>query len=100
MAKLIINRSSEFANKIRSIEIILNDEKIGEINDGESKEFDVESGNYNLVAKIDWCYSNITSFTIHDDATVRFNLSGRNPLLAMFYITLGRKQYLKLTPIK
>ena len=99
MAKIIVNRTSEFANKIRSIELILNDKKIGEINDGESNEFEIEPGIFNLKAKIDWCYSNTNSFTIKEGDVVRFNLSGRNPFLAMFYITFGKNNYLKLTPI-
>lgn len=99
MAKIIINRSSEFSNKLRSIEIYLNEKKIGDIADGESKEFEVEEGEYRLRAKIDWCRSNFIDLKVNSDETLRFNLSGRNPFLALFYITFGKDQYLELIQI-
>ncbi|KFF13590.1 hypothetical protein N6B72_14400 [Chryseobacterium soli] len=99
MAKIIINRSSEYSNKLRSIGIYLDDKKIGDIADGESKEFEIEEGEHRLRAKIDWCRSNPINLKINSDETLRFNLSGRNPFLALFYITFGKDQYLELIPI-
>lgn len=99
MTKIIINRSSEFSNKLRSIEIYLDNVNIGDIKDGESKEFEIDSGNHVLEAKIDWCSSNLVNLKINHDKTLRYNLSGRNPFLAMFYITLGKNQYLDLKPV-
>jgi len=98
MARIIINRSSEYSNKFRSIEIYLNGNKIGEIKDGESKEYEIEPGDHILKAKIDWCNSNLINFKVNDE-TKRFNLNGRNPFLALFYITFGKDQYLELKPI-
>ncbi|MCS3532721.1 hypothetical protein [Chryseobacterium sp. JUb7] len=101
MAKIIINRSSEFANYIRSIDIYLGNKKIGEIKNGESKEFDVKPGKHSLVAKIDWCSSNFIDLDIHSDQEiVRFNLNGRNPFFSLYYVTFGKNQYLKLESIK
>lgn len=99
MAKLIINRSSEYSNKLRSVGIYLDDKKIGDIADGESKEFEVEEGEHTLRAKIDWCRSNSINLKINSGEIVRFNLSGRNPFLSLFYITFGKDQYLELLPI-
>lgn len=99
MAKIIINRSSEYSNKLRSIGIYLNDKKIGDLSDGESKEFEIEEGKHQIRAKIDWCRSNPIDLKINSDETLRFNLSGRNPFLALFYITLGKDHYLELKPI-
>ncbi|MCX8532898.1 hypothetical protein [Chryseobacterium luquanense] len=99
MAKIIINRSSEFSNKLRSIEILLDNKRIGEIKDGESNEFEISPGNHALKAKIDWCTSNLINLCINEDGILRYNLSGTNPFLALFYITLGKDQYLELKPI-
>lgn len=99
MAKLMINRSSEYSNKLRSIGIYLDDKKIGDIADGESKEFEVEEGVHTLRAKIDWCRSNPINLKINSEEIVRFNLSGRNPFLSLFYITFGKDHYLELLPI-
>lgn len=100
MAKIIINRTTEFSNLIRAIEIYLGNEKIGTIKDGESKEFEVEPGEYKLRAKIDWCGSNKINFTIEKDEVRRYNLSGTNPFLALYYITFGKDSYLKLKTIQ
>ncbi|WP_426278849.1 hypothetical protein ACN9MN_06365 [Chryseobacterium sp. S-02] len=100
MGKIIINRSTEYANYLRSIEIHLGEKKIGEIRNGESKIFEVNPGKYVLKAKIDWCTSNEIHLEVNSDNTFRYNLTGRNPFLTLYYITFGRKNYVKLTPIQ
>ena len=57
MPKIIIERSSEWNNRIRKIGIYVNGEKVGTINNGENKEYEVESGKHEVYAKIDWCRS-------------------------------------------
>ncbi|KAA0128105.1 hypothetical protein FY557_10325 [Chryseobacterium sp. SN22] len=99
MGKIIINRSSEYSNYLRSVEIHLGDKKIGSIKNGESKTFEVAPGKYVLNAKIDWCTSNEIYFEIGSDETLRYNLTGRNPLFNLYYITFGRKRYLNLKQI-
>lgn len=100
MGKIIINRSTEYSNYLRSIEIHLGKKKIGEIRDGESKIFEVDPGKYVLKAKIDWCTSNEIPVEVNFGDTFRYNLTGRNPFLIFYYITFGRKSYIKLTPIQ
>ncbi|KQT33137.1 hypothetical protein ASG22_18125 [Chryseobacterium sp. Leaf405] len=100
MTKIIINRSSEFSNLLRSIEIYLGKTKIGELKHGESKEFEVQPGEHQLTAKIDWCRSNIIDFKIENDETLRYNLNGTSPLLGLYYITFGKNRYLKLKAIQ
>lgn len=100
MAKIIINRSAEFSNLLRSIEIYLGETKLGELKNGESKEFEVEPGKYELRAKIDWCGSNKIDLKIDNNQTLRYNLSGTSPFLALYYITFGKDHYLKLKPIQ
>jgi hypothetical protein len=99
MTKIIINRSAEFSNLLRSIEIYLGKTKLGEIKHGESKEFEVDPGEHQLTAKIDWCRSNIIDLKIGNDETLRYNLSGTSPLFALYYITFGKNSYLKLKAI-
>lgn len=99
MGKIIINRSNEFSNYLRSVEIHLDDKKIGSIKNSESKTFEVAPGKYVLNAKIDWCTSNKIHFEIGSDQTLRYNLTGTNPFFYLYYITFGRKRYLKLKQI-
>ncbi|WP_298248306.1 hypothetical protein [uncultured Christiangramia sp.] len=76
MSKLVINRRSEFANRGRSIGIYLNNEKIGTIEDGETKEFDLEKGKYKLHAKIDWCGSQEQEILLKENETKAVELTG------------------------
>lgn len=57
MPKLIINRTSEWTNKMRDISIFLDETKIGTIGNAETKEFEISPGEHQLKAKIDWCGS-------------------------------------------
>lgn len=98
MSKIVINRSSEFSNKFRKIKIYLEDQKIGEIKDGETKQFDIQPGQYTLTARIDWCKSNDLLVNLEKGETQTFYLSGKSPLLSLYYITLGKDKYLELKP--
>lgn len=71
MAKIIIERSSEWNNKAREIGIYIDRKKVGTINDGETQEYEVENGKHEVFAKIDWCSSQkIELNTIEDKPTV------------------------------
>ena len=102
MASLTIVRSSEYANRIRKIDILLDDKKIGDISNGESKTFDIPGGQHSLKAKVDWCSSNLVNFDIPGEGSKSFSLTSfakHNPFgifATIYYITLGSKKYLNL----
>lgn len=76
MAKLIIRRTSEWNNRMRSFGIYLNDQKIGTIRNGEIKEFEVEPGIHELKAKIDWCESETIKVEVKADKAKALELTG------------------------
>lgn len=76
MSKLVVKRRSEFANRARKIGLYLNDEKIAVIENGESKEFDLQPGSYSLKAKIDWCGSQVREFEISENEDKNIELTG------------------------
>jgi len=76
MTKLIITRTSEWNNKAREFGIYLNDKKIGVIDDGEKKEFEIESGIYKINGKIDWCKSQKIEFEIAENESKEIEISG------------------------
>ena len=100
MTKIIINRVSEYSNKLRGIKILIDNKEIGKIKDGESKTISVEPGEHKLQAKLDWCYSNEITFNLNDGDIKRFNLNGTNPLLGLYYLTFARDKYLTLVEIE
>lgn len=98
MPKIKIHRTSQYSNRFRNIGLYLDGNKIVEIADGKSTEFEVEKGQHNLIAKIDWATSNEINFDVNEE-DVGFNLAGTSPFLALYYISFGRKNYLRLERI-
>lgn len=94
MSKLIVNRRSEYANRARAIGLYLDGKKIGTIKNGESKEFDLKPGNYELKAKIDWCGSQVNDFEIkeHEDTKIELTGFSKNkwilPILIVIQVSL------------
>jgi hypothetical protein len=76
MAKIIIERNSEWNNKARKIGIYIDGEKVETINDGETLEFEVTTGTHELLAKIDWCGSKTLSMELSENEEKTIKLSG------------------------
>ncbi|WP_026809509.1 hypothetical protein [Arenibacter latericius] len=76
MAKIIIERKSEWNNKARDFEIYLDGEKVGSIRDGNTLEIEVEPGRHQLIAKIDWCRSNVLEIELNENTSKVIALSG------------------------
>ncbi|WP_289023212.1 hypothetical protein [uncultured Salegentibacter sp.] len=100
MSKLIIDRRSEFANRGRKIGLYLNEKKIGTIENGQTKEFEIEPGNYNLHAKIDWCGSQKQEILLKENESKKVELTGfpKNkwilPILILIQLVLVGLTYL------
>ena len=94
MTKLIIARKSEWANRGRKIGIYLDGKKIGTIESGETREFELQPGEHDLQAKIDWCGSQKYSLNLEEGDTQKIKLSGfpkgkwTLPILAIIQIIL------------
>lgn len=76
MAKLLIKRNSEWANKMRPFDLYLNGIKIAEIKDKQLLSFEIPEGKYQLIAKVDWCGSKPLNFQIKKEETRRIELTG------------------------
>ncbi len=76
MTKIIIKRNSEWNNKVREIGIYVDGEKVGTINDGETQEYEIESGKHEVFAKIDWCRSQKIELNTSENETVTLKLTG------------------------
>lgn len=57
MTTIQISRPKEWTNRIRTYKIYIDNEKIGDIANGETKDFMVAPGKHTITAKIDWCGS-------------------------------------------
>jgi hypothetical protein len=106
MASLTITRDSGYADRLRAYEVILDGKKVGEIRNGETKEFSLGPGKHRLSLKIDWCGSKSAEFAIAEADRLTFHakssLRGGRLYLALWYTLVARDSYLRLeqTPPK
>jgi hypothetical protein len=105
MARLTIERSNEWVNKIRKIDIYLDNEKLGAVGNGKAMEFDIETGTHTIYCKIDWCSSIPVTFEIGDDRGKTFRLfsfaygSWWRVFLASYYIAAKRDEYIQMEEV-
>ncbi|MFL5807901.1 MAG: hypothetical protein ACJ749_00190 [Flavisolibacter sp.] len=76
MARLIVQRTSEYNNRLRHFRIFIDGEEVDKIANGETMEFHLTPGRHRLYSKIDWCSSQEISFDISDGETKMFKLGG------------------------
>ncbi|AVR46067.1 hypothetical protein C7S20_12825 [Christiangramia fulva] len=76
MAKLIVYRNSEWANKNLSYSLYLNDKKLSEIKDQQEKSFSLPEGDYCLKAKMRWCGSQSLDFKLEKTEEKRIEVTG------------------------
>ena len=100
MAKLIISRDSGYADRIRAYVVIIDGKKIGELRNGETREFSVDSGARKISMKIDWGGSEILDFTATDIEPSFFhvssNLRGLRLLLSFWYAFIAPNSWLRI----
>ena len=72
MASLTIVRDSGYADRIRAYRVILDGQKIGEIRNGETKQFPIAPGRHRIALKVDWCGSKPVDFTVTETDNLAF----------------------------
>jgi hypothetical protein len=100
MASLTITRDSGYADRRRAYKVVLNGESIGEIRNGETKEFPIGPGKHALSLKIDWCGSETVEFVVTREEKpafqVKSSLRGKRVFLLFWYALFARNSYLLL----
>jgi len=100
MSAIKITRDSGYADRIRAYKVICNTEVIGKISNGETKVFDIPTGECELYLKIDWCRSNKIKITGAKDKQINLyggsSLRGIKLLFALLYIVILPHKYLWL----
>jgi hypothetical protein len=76
MATIILNRTSEYVNRLRNYGVYIDGKKVGTIANGETKDFVVTPGHHSIVTKIDWCSSKTINFDISNDELKEFRVGG------------------------
>ncbi len=101
MSKLIVIRSSEYVNLFRDYKIFVDGSEHGSLSNGASIEIDLQPGRHRIQLKIDWCSSNEVEFEVAENEIRTYKVEAAKwaSLLMIYYITLGRNTFLKLSPL-
>ena len=105
MATIKIQRTSEWNARLRDFKIFIDEQQVGTIANGETKEFTTPAGKHTITAKIDWCSSPDLTINADDNKTKCLKVGGfKNanwmlPIALLYYLTIGRKKYLRLEEI-
>jgi len=97
---IMVRRTSQYANRLRSIAFFADGQKVGQLKNGESKAFELSPGEHRVFAKIDWCKTPLLAVRIKPGETIDLALgseiTGWKIFLSAFFLLMpGRLIYLK-----
>lgn len=100
---LTIQRTSQWANRIRAIKIIIDGTKVASLKNGKSLDLDLDPGVYQIQVKIDWCKTKAFNLTIQPYQTINLE-TGCNyrgwklwvPFIILYYLFVRPSSYLYL----
>jgi hypothetical protein len=96
-ATLVLERPpGQWRDRYRSYEVIVNDQLRGELGRGEQRTFEVGAGEVEIYTKIDWCRSRKIRLNVNPGSEIRLVCQPRNMLTALYGITFGRNNYIRL----
>jgi hypothetical protein len=98
---ITVNREPQgYVDRLRAYGIWIDGNLAGKIRRGESQRIQVAAGEHEVCLKIDWCRSPSVRVTLGVGESVELTAApNAHPLTVLYYITLGRKQYIRLAPI-
>ncbi|HAN18922.1 MAG: hypothetical protein A2X13_12000 [Bacteroidetes bacterium GWC2_33_15] len=76
MAKIILSRKKEWANRARKFNIFIDGEKKDTISNGEIKELELEPGKHEIVLKVDWCSSPVLETELKEEKSKTIEIRG------------------------
>jgi hypothetical protein len=97
---VMVRRTSQTANSLRSIAIFADGQKVGQLKNGESRAFELSPGEHQIFAKIDWCKTPLLAVSVKAGETIDLivgsEMTGWRIFLAAFYLLFSSKLiYLK-----
>jgi hypothetical protein len=92
---IIIKRAKAYGDKLRAYKVVLDDVEIGNIRDGESKEFPTSPGRHTLQLKIDLCSSKKVEFQTGDKPVV-IECGSNNPFKFSWFFKTEDYMWLRI----
>lgn len=69
MAKLMLQRSTQYFGHIRSLKIKIDTDLVVNLKSGETKTIEIPAGSHSIQASMDWCKSPILQLVIEEEET-------------------------------
>ncbi|QGX08797.1 hypothetical protein EEW87_17485 (plasmid) [Janibacter melonis] len=80
-----VTRSNEWwANRLRKFSILINGREVGKVSRGETVEFEIPPGQFDIQAKIDWTGSDLIKGDADDGEVRSFTVSNGDTLGGLF----------------
>lgn len=92
MAKIILSRKKEWANRARKFTIFIDGEKKDTISNGEIKEIEMNPGKHRILLKVDWFSSPELEVDVKEERAKTIEVYGFKAnrwLMPLMYIILG-----------
>ncbi len=86
--KIIISRSSEWMNRLRTFKILINNNQVGALKNGGTEEFSVQPGTNSVQCKVDWYSSRPLSIDIKEGETVYLRVRSGMKLYWLFMVAI------------
>jgi hypothetical protein len=96
MASIKIKRGWQYNNLVRPYTVLLDGEWAGKIMNEDQIELPIAAGAHSLQLKVDWCRSNIVSFSIAADEAATFECGAVSIFTSLFYVVFRPSRYLWL----
>jgi hypothetical protein len=98
--RLNVKRPNQYADKSRRYRIYVDGARVGTLKAREELSLDVPVGEHDVIARIDWCRSNVLKVNVRTpeptEVEVSSNAMNGAGFLALYYVTFGYSKYLSL----
>lgn len=101
-ARVVVHRRhTAWRDRLRSYTILIDEDEVGSVRDGESASTDVGAGHHRLQLKIDWTGSRTIAFEVRDGEVKEFECRPRYPaalaLIALIESAVRQDRWIRLT---
>lgn len=86
--KIIVSRSSEWVNRLRTYKVFINGTQVGSLKNGSSEEFEVQPGSNSIQCKVDWYSSQPFVVEAKEGETVYMRVKNGMTLYWPFFIAV------------
>lgn len=94
--QLRIHRGGGFADRARAYKVLVDDKLAAEVQPNETTIIPVCPGDHVVQLKIDWCSSKKLEVRVSKERPTEISCRGRNPIFALYWVTVGRNEYIQL----